>query len=283
MLIQRTRVLNEAIYLTEVPAGGRFRLLSHPTEVQLRRAGFTDDAEAGARILPAGIGRVSRLNADGSWRVRRDLPKERRYVGSRSWRRTEWHGRDQVEVEETVDIHRLCFPREFIPPPSVEVTLIDHEGRRAVVVDALTKQDGDSDANRHAINLMLELFDSTNVVTENLEGYEPPAVRRVNWVLLPPGQQPFERVTEHVERVIRGKPSIARVALDRQQTIFQLRPSQIFRGEGGFSDYLAYRFDDVGITILESIYKGNAIYVLDRDWENVSRLTKAEILREELH
>jgi hypothetical protein len=283
VLIQKTRILNESIYLVEVPHNGRFRLLSFPTDLQLTRAGFVEGAAPGARILPAAVGKTSRHNADGTWRTRRDLPKEPRYLGSRSWKRKEWHGNEQVEVEEIVDIYRPCFPRELDPPPSVEVTLIDHNDRRAVVIDALTKTEESSAESRHAINLMLELFGPTSVVTDNLQGYEPPAINRVNWVLLPPGEHPFERITEHVGRMIRGKPSIEKVAVDRQHTIYQHRPDRVFRGEGGFNDYLAYLFEDVNLVVLESIYKGNAIYIIADNWEGVSALSKAEIIRGDLH
>ena len=131
--------------------------------------------------------------------------------------------------------------------------------------------------------MMLELFGSCNIVRENLELLSPPVVRRVNWVMLPPGEHPWSRIEEHIKGVFAGKsPSIAKVALERQKTISSFKPSAIYKGIAGFSDYLAYRFSERKMVVLESIHYGNALYVFGDDWEALSRLTKAEIIRQEL-
>lgn len=54
-------------------------------------------------------------------------------------------------------------------------------------------------------------------------------------------------------------------------------------GEAGFTGYFVFGFPAKKLFVLESIYSDNATYVLDEDWEQISRLTKAEILDQGLH
>jgi hypothetical protein len=48
--------------------------------------------------------------------------------------------------------------------------------------------------------------------------------------------------------------------------------------QGGFSDYIAYVFAERRLVVLESVRKGNAIYVFGQNWDRFSKLSKAEIL-----
>lgn len=54
-------------------------------------------------------------------------------------------------------------------------------------------------------------------------------------------------------------------------------------GQGGFNDYLLFGFPNKNIYVLESIRFGNATYVFDRNWEELSQLSKKEILDNDLH
>jgi hypothetical protein len=141
-----------------------------------------------------------------------------------------------------------------------------------------------ADLNKHVINLLLEVFGSCEVVLAGLEKLTPPAFKRTNWVMLPPGEHPWEQIENHIKKVLGSRsPTLEKAILDRQNTILAHKPTKIYKGTAGFSDYVAYIFDAQGLVILESIYRGNALYVLGENWENVSRLSKAEILKNELH
>ncbi len=284
MRIDRTQIRNLDRYLSVLPPGSRFKVISEVDDQLLQRMGLELPATAGATALPSIVGRTTRFNAEGKWNVRRDLPKEFRFVGSRSWVRTEWRGRDQSEeVEDTVDIFRWAYPRDLIAPPSVELTYVEQLGRRAVVSPELTFQSADADLNKHVINLMLEVFRSCEIVLHDLARLTPPAELRANWVMLPPGEHPWERIEAHIGKVFAGKaPSVEKAALHRQTVILTYKPSSIWRGLGGFSDYVAYIFPDRGLVILESVHYGNALYVLGENWEDISTLTKAQIIQHNL-
>lgn len=281
--IAKTRILNEDLYLSEILLGQSFRLITPVTDDRLSRAGFSEAVAIGTTLLPSIVGGVTRFNAEGRWMARRDQPKENRYLGSRIIPRKEWHGTQQVDVESLVDIYRQCYPRDFIAPPALELTVIELDGQRFFCTPATAKGRENGAACRHAINVMLELFREAEIVREDLDRLDPPAIRRANWTFLPPGEHPFERVAAHIDRTLAKRPLVARFARERQKFIVGLEPDRVFKGEGGFGDYFAYVFEARGLTVLESITVGNALYVLSQNWEATSRLSKAEILRAELH
>lgn len=102
--------------------------------------------------------------------------------------------------------------------------------------------------------------------------------------MLPPGEHPWPRVQERLACVLtRFLEDTRAVILDRQRTILAHEPDEQFVGAGGFSDYIAYVFRTRGIVVLECIRKGNAIYVFGQDWARFSKLTKAEIINQNLH
>lgn len=282
MEIRKTRIINLENYLGAIPDGRSFRIITNVTErpEQLARAGFGPVLGGGETVLPTPHGRVSRYNADGRWTVRRDLPKELRYIRTISWRWRQWAGRDQhEEKEEFRDIYRDCYPRELVPPPSVEVTYVEVEELRLIASPVLTRTAQRGEANKHAINLFLELFGVCELVTEDLARYSRLDLRTVNWRMLPPGEYPWEQLRTHLEQMLdRTSENTQRVILDRAAFLRSLNPDQVFVGAGGFGDYVAYLFRVRGIVVLESIRRDNALYVFGDDWQTVSRLTKAEVL-----
>jgi hypothetical protein len=74
-----------------------------------------------------------------------------------------------------------------------------------------------------------------------------------------------------------------RLIADRLKTINQHNPSFHAVGTAGFTGYFVFGFPNKNLFVLESIYSGNATYILGKNWEKISQLTKAEILNQELH
>lgn len=284
MRIDRTQIRNLDRYLSVLPPNSTFKVISYVDDELLERMGLELPAKSGITALPSVVGRNTRFNAEGKWLTRRDLPKELRFIGSRSWVRKEWRGRDQTEeVDDTVYINRWAYPRDLVNPPSVELTYLEHEGDRLVSSPQLLFCQPNAELNKHVINTMLEIFRSCEIVQNDLERLTPPSELRANWVILPPGEHPWERIEAHIIKVFAGKaPSVQQAALQRQQVILSHEPDVTWRGLGGFSDYIAYIFKDRGLVVLESIYYGNALYVLGQNWEDLSKLTKAQIIGQQL-
>ena len=77
-------------------------------------------------------------------------------------------------------------------------------------------------------------------------------------------------------------PNIQHIVEENIKEISSYNPEFVAIGEGGFNGYLIYGFKDKDFVILESNELGNATYILDNDWEQISKLTKAQILNSNL-
>lgn len=280
MRITKHHISNLDLYLGGIADGEAFRVIAALSNEDCERVGLPRSPRAGDTVLPRVVGPVTRFNARGRWNVRRDLPKEPRYIRTVSWKWTQWAGRDQTEHEDFRDIFRDCYPRELVPPPSVELSVIGIEGAPHVTTPELLKSDANVEHNRHCVNLLLELFGSCELVSASMRPMRLPTIRRANWRMLPPGDYPWEKVEAHIDAAV-GKRSddTKRVIWDRQATIKSFSPDEIYVGEAGFDDYLAYVFTSRRLVVLESVRKDNAIYVFGLDWKRVSQLSKGEIVR----
>lgn len=190
MKIQGRRVRNIEKYLADLEGGATFRIaLLQPRDVERRvtNAGF-DDLESGIQILPNIVGPRSRFNAEGGFIIHRDREKERKF---RELVVTDWHGN-----YHTVNIPYLRYPRTPIPPPSVELTVVENAQNEVLIIspDLNNEQANHADI-LHVVNLFLELFGECDTVGDdnnaviNFNAH----IRRLNWTVLPQGVYPWER------------------------------------------------------------------------------------------
>jgi len=148
-----------------------------------------------------------------------------------------------------------------------------------LVTDPLEYIDGNHAALLHRTNLLRELFGSAEVLTQELEQYLKVDVRRVNWELLPPGEMPWPRLQAHVKPLIdqmgkrKGPTAESRLKLLAEEG----EAASAAVGLAGFRGYIAFDFGEN--RVFESLYYGNATYVFGSDWEELSQLSKAEIIR----
>ena len=107
---------------------------------------------------------------------------------------------------------------------------------------------------------------------------------QLNWELLPKGELPWQSDSP---LLVQAKKTMnknkAKVCEHRLSSIERHKPDTVAIGRGGFQGYIVYGFDKLNIFILESMYRNNATYVLDGNWEQISRLSKKEILDKQLH
>jgi hypothetical protein len=280
--IEKKRVIDISSRLEGFMNGAKIRVVIEANESvreRLTRLEWTDRPATGESFLPAPIGPVSRFNALGGWKKHRNQPKETRYLFTILHRWQTWAGRDRIDHEEQTDHYRLCYPREQILPPSMELTFIEKGGKEWIASRSFRNVPEEYERIRHAINLFLELFGSCELTGFDMTETGDIPLRHVNWRLLPPGEHPWESLEEHLKIMLNMKHErYTSVILDRQETIRSFGPTEIHVGAGGFREYLAYLFPDRGLVILESIQHNNAIYVFGQDWHKVSRLSKAEVI-----
>lgn len=287
MFIKKSRVQSVSGYIADMKVGEEYivayEIKSEKQEI-LEKIGFNINAESGETILPKICGNISKFNSEGEFIALKDQPKESRYIGSKMWSWKEWRGRyDYILREKEVDIYRDCYPRKHILPPSVEVTYVVINGKNYIISPVFIKGTTDIELVKHTVNLFLEFFGECYISGRDLEKIPNIKTKRVNWKMLPTGEYPWEVVREKIQSANLKGGTQNSIIIERQKYIYELGASVCYVGTWGFSDYVAYSFEGHDLIILESLYHGNAIYIFNQDWKRFSKLSKAEIINENLH
>jgi len=285
-VITQKRVINVGSILTEDMNGQELTIAVKLSDIEkdlLSNAGFEDKIEVGQSVLPSIIGPISRFNAKGKDEPIRTEPKEIRYRDM-EFTRHEWHGRERVEVTGVVWIPYKRYPRNSINPPGINFTVgVSPDGTELVIGEKLICSPRNYENLKHQINLFLEYFGHC-LILENDENPVLSKVVRLNWHILPPGEYPWDVVNEHLRsRLSKQPPKSLAAALNRFEKVNSLKPNFLGFGRGGYKGYVVFGFQEKKLYVLESQNSNNAIYVFREDWEELSQLTKAEILSGDLH
>lgn len=131
----------------------------------------------------------------------------------------------------------------------------------------------------HLVNLFLEVFGEFEVFDESVALSASTVVRRLNWKILPPGSYPFDRTKQVLSGYMSTLSDSDRpVVENRIRTITAHNPDLLAVGLGGFKDYVVFGFTQKNRYVLESPRLGNATYVFDHNWIDLSGKSKKEIL-----
>ena len=239
-------------------------------------AGFATPPNVGSQILPAVIGRVSRFNANGGFTIHRDQPKETAY---RQADIKDWHGR-----YHTIDIPYLRYPRTSMPAPNIELVVVTDANNQPIIRSPQLTKGVTSDLEIvHIINLFLELFGECDTIRTNLVPVFNVPITRLNWNILPNGNYPWAILRNNVQQVIGNIGANRRHMIERRlETISNHNPNFVAVGNAGFRGYIVFGFPNQDFYILESIHTGNATYVFNDNWPQLSQLTKEQIISQNL-
>lgn len=269
-----TQVRTLSVYRKIIERLPEFRLVSpHLTDHLARGIGFDGVPEVGDSILPIANGAATAFNAHGKEIVRRDLPMETRSrMINTSWQ--DWHGQTHHGIQ-TRDYE--AYPRELIPPPEEFLTGTRKDGHIVAASRIISRDEDESDIV-NILNVFLECFPSFEIVRPDLT--EPTEVRKLHWRILPQGQYPFERARQALEDYLQRLSEDERAtATERIRAITRHSPDFVAVGVGGFSDYVVFGFTGRRRYVLESPNTGNATYIFRNEWEEISHLSKREILQ----
>lgn len=264
-----------------------FRLgvkITNENKKQIEKIGFLA-LEAGQAMFPPIVGRFTRFNVEGKEITRRDLPKETIYVSMYSTRK-EFRGRDQTEeVTDFVDIPRQVYKKEIIPGTGFEIVIEARGDDLFLLINETFNKETDSEIATVGANIILELVGYCEVFSEQLDTYYKPShLRRYNWIFLESKELPWEERKERFKEIVESsKKSKQMVIWERLETIVQYKPDFEAIGQNGFSGYVVFGFKDKELYVFESANVGNATYIVKGDWESVSKMSKAEIIKNNLH
>lgn len=288
MIIKKKRIRSLKFLETLVKRGDRIVIGVSDIE-RFREAllmiGFSETLEVGQTILPAAtFGPVSSFNAEGKYIKHKDQPMETAYRQI-EWHWTEFHGPyDRVEQSDIRDVPYQRYPRTFVEPPGVEMTIQSTSSKYSIITGPKIEfASGNDRVVAHMINLFLEIFGECQFFTEKLDTLFKAPIKRLNWRILPPGQHPWPYLRKEIDEVLKDVPDGNRPVIEyRMETINAFEPDFAAIGEGGFRGYVVLGFKKTGVFVCESLLYGNATYVFDKAWEELTKKTKGEILSDNL-
>ena len=220
-------------------------------------------------------GKYSLKNVFGEEIVRKDLPKETHYteIESPNWG-------DSSNGTHTVRLPYEKYPRDIIPPTLIAIE-INHKqpSDSHFIFNFRVTRILDKQSNKFDDELLFDL----NLLQENLgkcgiENADKPISTYtliVSWEIFPPGSK-----EETLARIFRGKNITSdkkNVAENRYDFFMSLEPKKIVTGNSTFSNYIGAMLED-DLVVFENIEYGNAIYILYDNWDDISKLSRIDLL-----
>lgn len=272
MIITKKSIRNVEKYLSEFKEGESFyigiRNLENYAD-KLSRYGLKDMSE-GDTFLPRPIKNVTKANANGKIVIDKTQKEERTF--ERAYHNVDWHGEDHYG---TYYCTKLCYKRKFSEPLGIELTY----SNGILLSNLLKYEDDNKDLIKHIINMYLEMFGNCETLTKDLVPKELIKLKKLEWKVLPQGEYPWKTAKSYIEKIIMCSPTRSRKVIgNRHRVITNNTPDFMAVGDQSFYGYVIYGFKTKNVYIFESNQPDNATYVFRGNWEQASKLTKAEIL-----
>lgn len=280
MVITKKHIRNPAKYLYALSPDDLFYVavrVNVEDEGALLRYGFRLETSIVQYRIPFSHKSATTKNADGSWIIHKDRPKEPRTF-ERYYHVVDWHSQDHYG---TCYQTRDCYPRTLDPPRDLVFTL-----ENGVLFSPQFSNDEKNFGDiKLAINVLLEMFGRCEIWSADKAPVLPPGNRLdVPWEILRSGtgrQKDWERYIDETIKVIHKKHQT--IIKQRHEYLWSRNPDFCVLGIQSFWGYVVYGFTALGLYVFECNRPDNATYVFRGDWKTASQLTKTEILRGNLH
>ena len=126
------------------------------------------------------------------------------------------------------------------------------------------------------ISLLREVTGNFDVFASDVTTDEIANTRIVSWEIFPPGKRDLK--TEVDRRLKNSDERTRKIVLDRAGTIESLKPLQYILGSGLASNYYGALFAN-DLVVFENLDYGNATYILYENWQELSKLSRTELLK----
>ena len=219
----------------------------------------------------------SRKNADGWTEVHRDQPKE-----TYSYYITTPNFGDPTKGYHDIYIEKMRYPRTHHGAKMLafQFQLVDEDGQRVLECSLDKHLEVDSPSFRddlfYQLNVFCENCGNLDVLIED----EPRQVhvQRINWEIFQ--SMPLEDLQVHLIRGVRDperQEQIKEVVAARYRFFRSLSPSRYIVGADAFTQYFGAVFNERAV-LFECVNYGNAIYLLGEDWEQLTQLSRTQLL-----
>lgn len=179
---------------------------------------------------------------------------------------------------------RKIYQRRLEPPRDWELSLSilsqDKETFRIkVAVNTILDRNHPDFRNDlfFAINLLQEQCRDCHVFDAAISDDELTIVTTVGWEIFPPGtmDRTFSVITQ---RLRNPSPEHQREIQKRANVLNRLHPTEYIVGSGMNSRYFGAKFGE-NIVVFENIDYGNALYILFDNWQEISQMSRIDILK----
>jgi hypothetical protein len=234
------------------------------------------------RVLPdVGMGMYSQRNRKGWEVVRRDLPMVTRAFTFEAPNYGDWSN-----GTHDVTQYREVYQRDSFEPPEMEIIVSKlRDDQNGAVVFKFTvdckfdrKMSDYKESLLFALNLLQENVGVADVLRPDARTEELLSTLVLDWEIFPPGS-----VEEVVQRMTSGRgvrPSTEQESLIRERVALfsKLKPKRYILGRGGMNHYVGALYSD-DLAVFENTRYGNALYVLQEKWEEISQRSRLDLLR----
>ena len=224
-------------------------------------------------------GLYARRNRDGIVWILKDQPK---VIKTFSFESPNFG--DPDKGYHTTYIDREVYQRRLEPPREwpISISLISQDEEyirlRIQIMAILDRQHRDFHRDLFfAINLLQEQCRDCHIFRANISDEELARTTAVGWEIFPPGtmDRTFSVITSRF-RV--PTPQRQREIENRANALARLHPTEYIVGSGMNSHYFGAKFGD-NIVAFENIDYGNAIYILFDNWQEISQMSRIDILK----
>lgn len=227
------------------------------------------------------IGKNTMRNADGEYLPDKSKEKEIAYR-PHEYSLEGWDGKTHSGI---CYVPYERYPKKFIQPYGLEMIISNQNNTKYIYIFNVFKKSVSSDEKiKFAANLMLEVFHTVDTLTLNEDNQfiKNTPIEKVNWLIFPPGSKISEEIQKNIKQSI-SKTEIKFIQ-KRIEWLQSKSPTSIKEGLGGYTGYLVFEFKKPkhNIYVIDSMIYGKATYIFEDNWENVSRLTKKEIIQNNL-
>lgn len=224
-------------------------------------------------------GSYSYRNINGYEIIRKDLHKETHYnsVEAPNWG-------DSYNGTHTVDLPYEKYPRDCYAPQLSQIRIDVKDSKQGLSQYLLTFE-VNRVLDRTSKTFKNDLLTCLNLLQENIWtcGVKKAGATikdylqdiKVAWEILPPGSR--DEVMTRLFGSRQPSDQEKEVAGDRYDFFMKLNPQKLIYGTSGLQRYFGALINKV-LVVFENIEYGNAIYIMFKDWKELSRKSRTELL-----
>ncbi|MDC0887300.1 hypothetical protein OAS19_05880 [Altererythrobacter sp.] len=225
---------------------------------------------------PRACGLWAGRNLDGWQEKRKDLPKEMRDISH--WA-PNWNGSGHHLVSRSVE----AWPVDHHPARMLTLsgTILEPLKDGAIVrfrIDQpLDRTDADFAENlQFNLRLLREVVGRSQVYCADMSDEEFANLQSVDWELIPRGS--VDCVLARLAKTRAATADQLEVASGRLKVLERLGHDGFIVGHGKFARYFGARFGEK-LLVLENLEYGNAMYVFEENWEELTKLSRTELIK----